>query len=203
MSALRRRQRLPPRGAGATTEWPYRLMPDRSGPPKLGEARLHFKDGFSMSHAPAIGLFALTRVAQQRTGGAGVAMPTPGVLPCSRLAVTGPPAPGRRAAGRASGARYRPSPSFLHHFGAQARLQRESSTNPGISAPLLLATRLPVVAGRQGAAADSDPDPGYETPKLTSRYVTEDIKTGSSILDRALKGLLESARPQPRSAGTT
>jgi hypothetical protein len=54
LPALRRKQRLLPRGAGAATRWPYRLTPDRSGPSKLGECRSLFKSDFSMTAGTVI-----------------------------------------------------------------------------------------------------------------------------------------------------
>jgi hypothetical protein len=46
--------------------WPYRLMPDRSGPSKLGEAARLFKDAFSMGAEIAIEPIALTTAGLHR-----------------------------------------------------------------------------------------------------------------------------------------
>ena len=52
-------------GPGLPPKWPYRLMPDSSGPMKVGEARMFFKSVFSMVQVALIGAFGLTGQAQQ------------------------------------------------------------------------------------------------------------------------------------------
>ena len=74
VSALRRKQRLPPRGAGAATWWPYRLTPRFQGPFKLGQGRPHYQCAFSIASAPVIASPPLPLYF--RTGG-GAAVPAP------------------------------------------------------------------------------------------------------------------------------
>ena len=62
-----------------------------------------------------------------------------------------------------------------HQDGARNGLYVQTPCQPAATAPLLLAARSAVGPGRQAAATPSDPDPGPESPKLSSRYVTNNI----------------------------